>query len=67
MPLYLFKCGQCGVAREVLQAFTDPPPMCPTCGVVMDRHMGVTHWQRGTGPKESNLSRAIKRVQSMKR
>jgi len=33
MPLYEYKCSQCHFIFEILQRFSDKPPMkCPRCG-----------------------------------
>jgi len=33
MPIYAYKCGSCGHAKDVLQKLSDPPlSVCPDCG-----------------------------------
>ena len=33
MPIYAYKCGSCGHAKDVLQKMSDPPlTVCPVCG-----------------------------------
>ena len=33
MPIYAYKCGSCGHAKDVLQKISDPLlTVCPTCG-----------------------------------
>jgi putative FmdB family regulatory protein len=33
MPIYAYKCGSCGHAKDVLQKISDPPlTVCPACG-----------------------------------
>ncbi|HRK37416.1 MAG TPA: zinc ribbon domain-containing protein [Burkholderiaceae bacterium] len=33
MPIYAYKCGSCGHARDVLQKMSDAPlTVCPHCG-----------------------------------
>jgi putative FmdB family regulatory protein len=33
MPIYAYKCGSCGHAKDVLQKLSDPPlAVCPACG-----------------------------------
>lgn len=33
MPIYAYKCGACGHAKDVLQKFSDAPLTdCPACG-----------------------------------
>jgi len=34
MPIYAYKCGSCGHAKDVLQKMSDAPLVtCPACGV----------------------------------
>ena len=33
MPIYAYKCGSCGHAKDVLQKMSDAPlSLCPACG-----------------------------------
>ncbi|MFT3779567.1 MAG: zinc ribbon domain-containing protein [Ottowia sp.] len=33
MPIYAYKCGACGFAKDVLQKMSDAPlTVCPSCG-----------------------------------
>ena len=76
MPIYLYRCPNCGTEREVIQAYTAPAPVCDNTtpvgfdpqadcsGVAMERIPAVTNWAWGDGPKESNVSRAIRRVKA---
>jgi putative FmdB family regulatory protein len=33
MPIYAYKCGSCGFAKDVLQKMSDPAlHICPSCG-----------------------------------
>jgi putative FmdB family regulatory protein len=32
MPLYEYQCEPCGHRFEVIQKFSDAPPVCPKCG-----------------------------------
>ncbi|MFT4242874.1 MAG: zinc ribbon domain-containing protein [Acidovorax sp.] len=33
MPIYAYKCGSCGHAKDVLQKISDAPlTLCPACG-----------------------------------
>jgi putative FmdB family regulatory protein len=33
MPIYAYKCGTCGLAKDVLQKISDEPlTVCPNCG-----------------------------------
>tara|TARA_R100000030_G_scaffold64434_1_gene49036 strand:- start:245 stop:430 length:186 start_codon:yes stop_codon:yes gene_type:complete len=42
MPLYVFKCEDCGVKVEVLQAFGDPKPSCEKCSKDMKKQIALT-------------------------
>ena len=42
MPLYVFKCEDCGKKTEVLQAFGDPKPNCEKCLTEMKKQMSLT-------------------------
>ena len=66
MPIYQFKCAVCGVEREVIQAYTDPPPWCDCDHQrVMVRVPAVSQWQWGRAhAQESPISRAIRRVKA---
>lgn len=33
MPLYTWKCPQCGVVRDEMRKMADPPPDCKACDV----------------------------------
>jgi len=39
MPLYLYKCPECGYEEEFLQNFSDPPPLCPNGCEIMVRQL----------------------------
>ncbi|MDO5055745.1 MAG: zinc ribbon domain-containing protein [Lautropia sp.] len=33
MPIYAYRCSDCGFQKDVLQKFSDPPlTVCPACG-----------------------------------
>ena len=35
MPIYAYRCGSCGHAKDVLQKLSDPPlTQCPSCGAM---------------------------------
>lgn len=67
MPIYVFRCQVCGFEKEVMQAYSAAAPVCTICGRCppqMERVPARTSWQRGDGPKESNVSRAIRNVKA---
>lgn len=37
MPIYEYKCNECGVSGEVIQPIGAPPHTCPNCGIDMER------------------------------
>lgn len=39
MPLYDFKCPQCGKEVDLFQSSKAPMPACPTCGCEMDKQI----------------------------
>ncbi len=51
MPIYDYRCPQCGYQRERMQSMNAPPPDCPTCSDTMERwiktapaiHGGAAH------------------------
>ena len=45
MPLYEYKCEQCGKLIEVLQKHSDPAPVCDDDGQEMARQVSVTSFQ----------------------
>ncbi len=51
MPLYEYKCSQCGEQFEVLQKFSDPPlKVHASCGGVVERLLSSPAFQfKGTG------------------
>ena len=33
MPIYAYRCSECGTAKDILQKLSDPPATeCPACG-----------------------------------
>lgn len=43
MPLYPYKCADCGHAFEEIQKFSDPPvERCPECGGKTEKQMGLS-------------------------
>jgi len=53
MPIYAYKCGSCGHAKDVLQKISDDPlTQCPSCGQVDLR------WRaEGRAPRKSDRNK----------
>lgn len=52
MPIYAYKCGACGHAKDVLQKMSaDPLTACPACGVAaFSKQLTAPGFQlKGTG------------------
>ena len=50
MPLYEYRCPNCGHAFEKLQKVTAPHPECPSCGTQAERRMSRTSFRlKGAG------------------
>lgn len=50
MPIYEYKCQQCGKQLEVLQKHEDPAPSCPECKEIMHKLPAAAGFQlKGTG------------------
>lgn len=51
MPLYPYRCTQCGHRFEKIQSFnSEPEKTCPKCGGVLERPLTVPGFQfKGTG------------------
>ena len=51
MPLYAYRCTQCGHKFEKIQNFSDEPEMvCPKCGGVLERPLTAPRLQfKGAG------------------
>ena len=45
MPLYEYRCPQCGRERDTLQKHTDPPPECEGCAVTMTKKISATSFK----------------------
>ncbi len=62
MPIYNFKCPECGHELERLMKMDDAWPKCPKCGWFMDKLMSVTsfilngnNWEKdGYGLRNKN-------------
>lgn len=72
MPIYEYKCPN-GHVTEVMHSTTRSRLVainCPEnhCGQRAERQISVTNWNiNHAGPKESGISRAIKRVKDAER
>ena len=51
MPLYAYRCTQCGHSFEKIQNFSDEPELvCPKCGGVLERPLTAPRLQfKGAG------------------
>jgi len=52
MPIYAYKCGSCGHAKDVLQKLSDAPlAICPACGAAsFDKQVTAAGFQlKGSG------------------
>jgi putative FmdB family regulatory protein len=50
MPLYEYQCEPCGHRFEVIQKFSDAPPVCPKCGGPVEKQVSSPAIQfKGSG------------------
>ena len=52
MPIYEYRCGECGAQTEILQRISDAPPsVCPECGkAALTKLVSAAGFQlKGTG------------------
>ncbi|MDU7585842.1 MAG: FmdB family zinc ribbon protein [Acidovorax sp.] len=52
MPIYAYRCGSCGHAKDVLQKISDAPlTVCPSCGApAFSKQLTAAGFQlKGTG------------------
>ncbi|NPA15250.1 MAG: zinc ribbon domain-containing protein [Deferribacteres bacterium] len=56
MPIYEFRCKNCGVVVEKICRIDEEPPLCPTCRAEMVRCFSTFSF------KSSNVSEREKRV-----
>tara|TARA_Y100000114_G_scaffold154850_1_gene177732 strand:- start:720 stop:905 length:186 start_codon:yes stop_codon:yes gene_type:complete len=55
MPLYVYKCEDCGKRVEILQAFDDPQPDCAKCATPMKKQVALTSFAlKGGGWAKDN-------------
>jgi putative FmdB family regulatory protein len=55
MPLYQFVCEDCGIKKEVLQAFGDSSPSCLQCFSAMKRKICAANFSlKGDGWAKDN-------------
>lgn len=60
MPIYEYRCGDCGKIHEVLQRFGDDPiESCPACGKIVHRLVSAPNLNTGnyTSPTEAKFAR----------
>lgn len=64
MPIYEYRCRQCGNTMEILQKASDPPPTtCPTCEATssLDRLVSRSSFQLKGGGWYSDLYGSVKK------
>ena len=50
MPIYEYRCSECGEQIEVLQKMADEPPKCKSCNCPMKKLIsGTSFILKGTG------------------
>ena len=42
MPIYEYRCSECGAEVELLQKHSDPAPTCPRCADTLKRLVTMT-------------------------
>ncbi len=70
MPIYEFKCDNDHVFEVIdisRKLSSQGTTACPECGAGASRQITAANWQYGSGPKESNISKGIKRVKQAER
>lgn len=71
MPIYVYRCAGCGAEVEKIQpSFASPSPDCMggaigCFGSPMERIMAASNFGGFPSPKESSISKAIKRVKAL--
>lgn len=69
MPIYEYRCAQCGHELEVMQKLSDPPPdTCPKCGAKapLERLVSRTSFQLKGGGWYSDLYGSSKKDSTSK-
>ncbi len=59
MPIYDYRCPQCGYHRELLQSMNALPPDCPTCSDGMEKWISTApalHGQAAQGREQAARS-----------
>ncbi|MDD5245109.1 MAG: zinc ribbon domain-containing protein [Syntrophorhabdaceae bacterium] len=59
MPIYEYRCKQCGNEFEVIQKADDQEPPCPKCeSKDIEKNLSVTHTGQGScgAPRKSPFS-----------
>jgi len=69
MPLYAYKCADCGYEFEEIQKFSDPPiEVCPECGGGAEKQLSLSSfalkgggWYRdGYSEKKKSVAKETK-------
>lgn len=59
MPIYAYKCKNCGKAIETIHKMTESPKLkCEECGALMVRQIQLTNFElKGTGWPSQDIKR----------
>lgn len=50
MPIYEYRCEQCGSEQELISRFSDPNPTCTQCGQEMIKKISLSSFHlKGSG------------------
>jgi predicted nucleic acid-binding Zn ribbon protein len=70
MPIYEYTCpnGHSEEKIDLKREYANTPTIiCGQCGQIASKQVSNSNWQFGSGPKESNVSRAIGNVRKAER
>ncbi len=60
MPLYDFKCPECGRAFEALLKLADPDPQCPDCGARTQKQISAPAISIASDKATSRIEKRVK-------